>query len=744
LANLPAVGNDAFVRSSLAPAQPWAVRDDPFSTYRQGFEVRTYRLCERVLMFHHFPAELGRADTLVRAMTFTYEPNPVATRLAAVTETGYVAAPTAQEPDRFLARPMPALAFQYTPVPTPAEIAALPVEIVEGRDLDAVAPAAYATGAQWVDLDGDGAAGLLVEHEGAWLYRRNASAANRPDPAQARVVARFEPAQAVAERPAGGFATAGAMLMDLAGDGQLDVVTMRPDTAGFNERTSDAGWSPFRPFETWPNVDPGDPNLHFLDLDADGVAEVMLTDDEALTWYAGLGETGFGPGNRVALAADEEHGPRLVLSDAVTAIYTADCSGDGTDDLVRIRNGEVCYWPNLGYGRFGPKVTMDHAPVFDSPDLFTQANLRLGDIDGSGPVDLVYLGGEGVRLYANQAGNGWGDPVPVPQFPATGPGDDVRVIDLLGHGTACLAWTTPAPVESGRAMRYVDLMAGTKPHLLAHYDNGAGLEVSLEYLPSTYFAEIDRANGQPWRTRLPFPVHCLSGITTRDLVRETRFTVTYTYHHGHFSGDEREFRGFGRVDTLDTETFARFSLDPAANVVEEALHQPPVLTKAWYHTGAVPEPGTSLLHQLRDEYYVNSMAAERVLPEPPLPDGLDPVEYRQAIRAFRGITLREEVYALDGSAAEPNPYTTSTSTFAVRRLQPRRDPAAAVFHVIPAEELAYGYERVPGDPRVSHSLVLDVDEIGSVRQGATVTYPRRVPNPALPAEVRQAQARRTV
>ncbi|MGH8586199.1 MAG: SpvB/TcaC N-terminal domain-containing protein [Gammaproteobacteria bacterium] len=32
----------------------WPVRKDPFSSYRAGFEVRTYRLCQRVLMFHHF------------------------------------------------------------------------------------------------------------------------------------------------------------------------------------------------------------------------------------------------------------------------------------------------------------------------------------------------------------------------------------------------------------------------------------------------------------------------------------------------------------------------------------------------------------------------------------------------------------------------------------------------------------------------------------------------------------------
>ena len=46
------------------PEKPWPYRPDPFSTYRSGFEVRTCRRCERVLMFHHFPdqpAGPGRA-----------------------------------------------------------------------------------------------------------------------------------------------------------------------------------------------------------------------------------------------------------------------------------------------------------------------------------------------------------------------------------------------------------------------------------------------------------------------------------------------------------------------------------------------------------------------------------------------------------------------------------------------------------------------------------------------------------
>jgi hypothetical protein len=60
----------------------WPAREDPFSTYRAGFEIRTYRLCRQVLMFHHFADELdGVADYLVRATRFAYDDGPVASFL---------------------------------------------------------------------------------------------------------------------------------------------------------------------------------------------------------------------------------------------------------------------------------------------------------------------------------------------------------------------------------------------------------------------------------------------------------------------------------------------------------------------------------------------------------------------------------------------------------------------------------------------------------------------------------------
>ena len=58
------------------PALQWVTRADPFSEFRSTFEVRSYRLCQRVLMFHHFPEPVrGQKgyDGLVRSTDFSYD-----------------------------------------------------------------------------------------------------------------------------------------------------------------------------------------------------------------------------------------------------------------------------------------------------------------------------------------------------------------------------------------------------------------------------------------------------------------------------------------------------------------------------------------------------------------------------------------------------------------------------------------------------------------------------------------------
>ena len=264
-------------------------------------------------------------------------------------------------------------------------------------------------------------------------------------------------------------------LLDLSGDGQLDLVEFDGPTPGFFERTEDESWEPFTPFASLPVLDwqQPQPEVHRSDRrrlrrSADQRGRRVLLAPVACR------RQGFGPAQRVPQALDEEKGPKLVFADGTESIFLADLSGDGLTDLVRIRNGEVCYWPNLGYGRFGAKVTMDNAPWFDRPDLFDGRRIRLADIDGSGTTDIIYFASDAVQLYFNQSGNAWGDARVLSQLPTVDSVSSATALDLLGNGTACLVWSSPLPGNARRPMRYIDLMGGQKPHLLVSDDQQPG------------------------------------------------------------------------------------------------------------------------------------------------------------------------------------------------------------------------------------------------------------------------------
>jgi virulence plasmid B protein len=331
------------------PGKKWPVRNDPFSSYRAGFEVRTYRLCQRVLMFHHFPNEPGvRANCLVRSTDFTYsyeeDPlnarNPIFSFLLSVTQSGY----RRLENGSYLKKSLPPLEFKYIQPTVHEEIKDVDPESLENLPygLDG---ARY----QWVDLDGEGLSGILTEQGDGWFYKRNLSPINVQDengaatvaarfgPMErikslfnrilggiATVAARFAPVELVAEKPSlAAIGSGHQQLLDLAGDGQLDLVELQGPTPGFYERTHDESWESFRPFESLPVLDWDNPNLKFVDLTGDGHADIFITEHEAFYWHPSLAEAGFGPPETVRQALDEEKGPRLVVADGTQSIYTS-------------------------------------------------------------------------------------------------------------------------------------------------------------------------------------------------------------------------------------------------------------------------------------------------------------------------------------------------------------------------------------------------------------------------------------
>jgi hypothetical protein len=659
--------------------------------------------------------------------------NPIYTFLTSVTQTGYDAATSAS-------RSLPPLEFEYSQpeiqqqviTADPASLANLP----EGID-----------GAQfrWIDLDGEGTPGILADWGGAWGYKPNLSPANLKPQPDGNFIARvsFGPLQTLPLVPSGS-ALAGERLMDRSGAGRMDLVDLERPAPGFFQRTPDENWEPFHAFSSWPDIDWSDPNVKFVDLTGDGLTDVFVTDDSVFTLYPSLGEAGYGEAVLTRTPWDENQGPKVVMADGTETMFLADMTGDGLSDLVRVRNGEVSYWPNLGYGRFGKRVSMDHAPRFTDEERFDPLRVRLADVDGSGSTDLLYIGSDGVQVCFNQSGNAFSQPNKIAVFPTADQLSNVQVADLLGTGTACLVWSSPLPWSAGRALRYVDLMGGRKPHLLTVVRNNMGAETRITYAPSTQFYVADKIAGTPWVTRLPFPVQVVERVEAFDWIGRSRLVNRYTYHHGYFDGYEREFRGFGRVDQLDTEEYrtdTAFRSGDAVNWNAESW-TPPMLTRTWFHTGAFEEART-VSQQYAGEYWIEPalravQPPPMLLPDTVIPPGVNPYEMREAYRALKGHILRTEIYAQDGSALQANPYSVTEQNFTIEFLQPMAGNLHAVFFTHARETVQFHYERNPADPRVTQELTLETDSFGNVLRSVAVGYPRRAgytpPEPTLSAQ----------
>ncbi|MCG7206199.1 SpvB/TcaC N-terminal domain-containing protein [Streptomyces arenae] len=713
------------------PDRRWTPRPDPFSSRRGGFELRTERLCRRLLMFHSFPEEPGVGeDCLVAATELSYAPTPApeeATRPVYAELTAVTHARFRRRPDvGYRRKAFPPVELAYSQVAVQHE-----VRVVEPREL---ARLPHSPGRlRWVDLHGEGIPGVLTEHPGAWYYLRNLSALT-----DAPHFGELEPVPRVPNRTL----ASGAELLDLSGDGRLDVVDLTGPQAGVYEQDEHAGWRPFRPF-TGPLVNDPRAELRLVDVTGDGLVDVLSLAPDELGWHEGLGTSGFGREHRVLVDPAQWRGTRVVFNDASGALLLADMTGDGLRDLVRVGCAQVCYWPNLGYGRFGARHLLENCPRFDSDDRFSPDRVRLADIDGTGTSDLVYLHPDGPRLYFNQSGNGLSREVRLRGLPPATAVDDCDVVDLFGNGTACLVWTSPLPGNAGRSVRYVDLM-GVKPHLLTRTTNNLGAETRIHYRSSTSFYLEDEAAGRPWRTRAPFPVQVVERVESIDLVARHRLTTRYAYHDQYFDPVERELRGFAVVDQWDTEDFdAPGDGDgdgDGEREWENSLPVAPVHTRSWFHTG-VRLGGVSRL--LAHEY--DEGCGRDGLPDSVLPEGLTAQEEREACRALKGMLLRQEVYGLDGSERESVPYTVLERNFTVRLLQPMGRNRHAVFLAHPREQLTVRYERDRDDPRVTHAITLRVNEFGQALEEVAVAYGRLPADPRLTAAVdREEQARTLV
>ena len=686
-------------------------RPDPFSDYRSGFEIRTSLRCHTARVTTHASDGIAR---VAREYRFVYQ-QATFNAASLLTQVDVVGnddqdLPPGQDP---ATEHLPPLTFGYSGF----DPAGRRFEAVTGPGLPTAALSNPALAL--ADLRGTGLPDL-IELGTAPRVWRNAGGG------------RFELPRQLTEAPSFSLADPGVQLMDADGDGRPNLVVSTTTrggrtagaTAGYFPVSFAGGWSrrSFQPYRQSPSVQLADPNVKLIDLDGDGLTDVLRSGTRLECWFND-------PDPRLAwqrTAVGNGTGPAVDLADP--RVRLADMTGDGLHDIVLLRNGNIAYWPNLGYGRWGPQVTMRRSPRL--PDGYDPRRVLLGDLDGDGAADLIYVDNGRVLVWGNQSGNAWTDqPVTISGTPGVVDTDALQLSDLHGTGMAGLLFSRAADGSGRPYLRFLDFTGGVKPHLLEVMDNHLGATTRVTYAQSTQEYLRDHANAATrWRTTLPFPVHVVSHVEVLDAISGGRLTTQYRYHHGYWDGVEREFRGFAMVEHLDTEVF-----DPTAGASDtgfDAVHySPPTLTKSWFHSGpvAAAEAGDWTELDLRHEY---SPFDAPMLSRPPgqaaFLAGLPRSARRAALRALRGQQLRTELYALDGTYREHRPYTVTETISGVREESPAGQPddvRERIFFPFALGSRTTQYER--GDePMTQFTFPAGYDAYGFATRQIAVAVPR--------------------
>ncbi len=680
------------------PSGPWRGRADPFSHYAAGFNIRTERLCRTIMLFHQFVAELGPDPLLVTAIRLGYDENPYLTKLTQIAEVGFRTDPAIAGGAR-QADPMPPLELDYARF---EQIGGSyrPITLAGGQ---AISEESF----EWVDLFGVGLPGLL--HAGADGIRFWEP--SRIDPASATIS--YAGPIPVAPAPTGAQADAGPFtLADVTGAGRPQWLSRGAPCPGYAEIDLAGGAGALHPFLRVAS-DQDNPARQIVNVTGTGLPDLLLLAADRVEYTPSLGALGYG-----ATQVVPPTGLPPALGDTPgDARRFADIFGSGQMHYVRVQNGAVTAWPNLGYGRFGAPVRLVNAPWLGTD--FDPSRLFLVDLDGTGPADLVYLDASGLHYFRNRAGNGFDDAVALPLPEPPNALTRVDFADLLGAGVLCLIVTQPSPVWR---QAYLPINGGVRPHMLTAITNNLGQSTSLAYGSSAQAWLADRNLGIAWLTVPPMSVPLLAQITARDFLSDITTIRRFAYRHGYYDAQEYAFTGFAFVEETDGEIFPEPA--GAGQGASEAYRPPPSITRRWRHTGAAPG-GRPLEQQLAADYFDGDAEQYAMPPSTAQFIERDGDSVAQARYAMRGQLLHEEVYGADGSRWASLPYSVDDDRYLVSQLQPSVNGQASVFFVRPLETISYQYERAPADPRVSHAFTLATDAYGNVTDSCTIAYPRR-------------------
>ncbi|MGE0325729.1 MAG: toxin TcdB middle/N-terminal domain-containing protein, partial [Polyangiaceae bacterium] len=309
-----------------------------------------------------------------------------------------------------------------------------------------------------------------------------------------------------------------------------------------------------------------------VDVDFDGLVDLVVSSGTSIQTFFALGRYPGGDGKfgtgcltgkneaefeDYAVEACVPRNGNIVLF-SQPDVFLADMNGDGINDIVRMRSGDVKYWPGRGNGFWGTGDRDDCKPgdnaeyrslaMDNPPTLQGDTQLRLDDVNGDGLSDIIQVRSKNVDIWINVDGKGFKNRrilFGTPDNPSNR--SIVRIADVDGSGTRDIVW------GDGGEYRYIDLQGGTRPWVLTEVRSGLGKTTTLEYTSSIDEMLQAERDGQPWAVKAPMALHLVKRMSETDNLNvygqgSRTYSTEYTYRDPVYDGRQREFRGF-RVAT---------------------------------------------------------------------------------------------------------------------------------------------------------------------------------------------------
>lgn len=231
--------------------------------------------------------------------------------------------------------------------------------------------------------------------------------------------------------------------VDVDGDGLVDMLHAESGSHWYALNLGGAGFGPRTDMPWSPSVALGSAGVEVADLDADGIPDLVarlgLTDSE-WHWFKGTGDGGWA-GDSIFLS-----NPPFKLEDPNVRLL--DFDHDKLVDAVQSTADALVLWRNLGDGTWqGP---YEVALPTGFPALgFADPHLKLADVTGDRLLDLVYVLDGSVTHWPSYGWGQFGEPVELANSPAPGflAESALTLADVNGDGLSDLLWVAVDHVE---------------------------------------------------------------------------------------------------------------------------------------------------------------------------------------------------------------------------------------------------------------------------------------------------------